>query len=277
MPDIGVFHPQVVHFVIALGLLGVAFRLISLSGKFEWTGAAATALLLLAAAASVVAVQSGSDAHGVAERIPGAGEAVHEHEELGEMVRNLFLVIAVLEIAALALRQRTVHVKWLRVASGAVGLVACFYIYEAGEHGGEVVYSFAGGVGTRSGDPVDVERLLVAGLYQQARAKRAAGDSAEAARLTEELARQRPDDFNIQLLLVESTLRDRKDPAQALQLLANLTLPADDKRAALRVGLLRSDAFVAAGQPESARAVLAALAQQFPDSRGVKDAIAKLP
>jgi len=277
MPDIGVFHPQIVHFVVALGLLGVAFRWVSITGKFEWTGPAATTLLLLAAAASVAAVQSGVDAHGVAERIPGAGDAVHEHEELGEMVRNLLLVVALLEVAALVLRQRVAQAKWLRVASGLVGLVACFYIYEAGEHGGEVVYSYAGGVGTRSGDPADVERLLVAGLYHQARTRRAAGDSAEAARLTEELARQRPGDFGIQLLLIESTLRDRKDPARALEALAQITLPPDDSRAALRVGLLRSEAYVAAGQVESARAVLAALAEQFPDSRWVQEAIAKLP
>ena len=277
MPDIGVFHPQIVHFVVALGLLGVALRLISLTGKFEWTGAAASTLLILAGIAAVAAVQSGSDAHGVAERIPGAGDAVHEHEELGEMARNIFLVVALLEIGALVLMKRTAQVKWLRIASGIVGLVGCFYIYEAAEHGGELVYSYAGGVGTRSGDPADVERLLVAGLYHQARTKRAAGDSAEAGRLTEELARQRPTDFGVQLMLIESTLRDRKDPARALEMLAQLTLPADDTRAALRVGLLRSEAYIAAGQPESARAVLAALAEQFPDSRWVKDALAKLP
>jgi uncharacterized membrane protein len=277
MPDIGVFHPQIVHFVVALGLLGVAFRWVSLTGKAQWTGPAASTLLLLAAAASLAAVQSGVDAHGAAERIPGAGDAVHEHEELGEMVRNLFLVVALLEVAALVLRQRVAQAKWLRVASGLVSLVACFYIYEAAEHGGEVVYSYAGGVGTRSGDPADVERLLVAGLYHQARTRRAAGDSAEAARLTEELARQRPGDFGIQLLLIESTLRDRKDPARALEALAQITLPPDDSRAALRVGLLRSEAYVAAGQVESARAVLAALAEQFPESRWVQEAIAKLP
>lgn len=276
MPDIGVFHPQIVHFVVVLGLLGVAFRLTSLTGKVEWTGPAATFMLILAGVASFAAAQSGADAHGIAERIPGAGEAVHHHEELGEMVRNLFLLVAGLEVVALGLRQRVAAVKWLRVASGVVGLVACFYLYEAAEHGGEVVYRFAGGVGTRSGDPADVENLLVAGLYQQARAKRAAGDSAEAARLTEELARQRPGDFGVQLLLVESTLRDRKDPARALEALAHLTLPAEDARAALRVGLLQSEAHVAAGHPDSARAVLAALAQQFPDSRWVKEAMSNL-
>jgi uncharacterized membrane protein len=277
MPDIGVFHPQIVHFVVALGLLGVAFRLISLTGKFEWTGPAATALLILAGIAAVAAVQSGSDAHGVAERIPGARDAVHEHEELGEMARNIFLVVALLEIGALVLAKRAAQAKWLRVASGVVGLAGCFYIYEAAEHGGEVVYSYAGGVGTRSGDPADVERLLVAGLYHQARTEREAGDSAEAARLTEELARHRPNDFGVQLLLIESTLRDRKDPARALEALAQLTVSAEDTRGALRVGLLRSEAYVAAGQPASARAVLNALAEQFPDSRQVKDALAKLP
>ena len=46
LPDIGVFHPQVVHFVIALLIAGVVFRLVSLTGKLTFTGPAAAVLLL---------------------------------------------------------------------------------------------------------------------------------------------------------------------------------------------------------------------------------------
>lgn len=277
MPDIAVFHPQVVHFVIALGIVGVVLRLVSLTGKAAWTGPAAAALLILAAGASIVAVISGEQAHGIPERIPGAREAVHEHEEAGEMARNILIVVGLLEVAGLALASRTSRVKLVRAASGVVGLVACFYLYEAGEHGGELVYSYAGGVGTRSGDPEDVTRLLVAGLYQQARAKRQAGDSLEAARLIDELARQRPGNAAIQLLVAESALRDRKDPATALATLAALAPPTDDRFMKLRVGVLRTDAFLAAGQPDSARAVLAALETEFPGHPWLAEAKTRLP
>ena len=276
MPDIAALHPIIVHFVVALGIVGVVFRLIALTGKLSWTGPAATTLILIAAGASVAAAESGHQSHEWAERIPGVGEAVQEHEELGEKTRNLFLIVAALEIAAVGLRARVPLARGIRIAAGVGGVVACYFLYEAGEHGGELVYSYAGGVGTRTGDPADVRRLLIAGLYQQARVARDSGQVEEAARLTEEMRRQAPQDFNVALLGVQSLLQDRTDPLGALTALSSLSPPADDARAAVRVGLLRSEVFVALGQPDSARAVLTALAKQYPESRWVAEALKKL-
>lgn len=64
------------HFVIAGALLGIFFRWISLTGKLTWTNGAATALIVIGAVAAWFAVMSGDDAHGVAQRIPGATQAV---------------------------------------------------------------------------------------------------------------------------------------------------------------------------------------------------------
>src|SRR5262245_51992182 len=97
MPQLGAlaaYHPQVVHFVVALAVVGVLLRLVSLTGRLAWTGPAAATLILLAAAASVAAVQSGRDAHGPAERVPGARDAVVEHETSGEWARNALLALA---------------------------------------------------------------------------------------------------------------------------------------------------------------------------------------
>lgn len=275
MPEIGVFHPQIVHFVIGLGIVGVLFRLVSLTGLVSWTRPAATALLLLAAVSAATAVIPGDQAHGPAERIPGAREAVHEHEEAGEYTRNIFLVIGLLELAAVALRQRQAG-KWLLVASGIVGIAGIGALYKTGKYGGEVVYEHAGGVGTRSGDPEDVQNLLVAGLYHQARLARDSGRAQEAARLTDELVRQRPDDPGVALLGIESQLTDRRDAGGALAALARFPLPPDEPRLAIRVGMLRADAHVALGQPDSARAVLTALSQQYPQARFVRDALERL-
>ncbi len=137
-PDIGVFHPQIVHFVIALLMVGVVFRLISLTGKAQFTGAAALTLILIGTGASVLAVKSGEDAHGPAERVPGARDAVVEHEEWGERTRNLFLVVAALELLALGLSDR--RRRAVLVASGVVGLGGMFVLYETAEHGGDLVY-----------------------------------------------------------------------------------------------------------------------------------------
>ena len=137
-PDIGVFHPQIVHFVIALLMVGVVFRLISLTGKAQFTGAAALTLILIGTGAAVLAVKSGEDAHGPAERVPGARDAVVEHEEWGERTRNLFLVVAALELLALGLSDR--RRRAVLVASGIVGLGGMFVLYETAEHGGDLVY-----------------------------------------------------------------------------------------------------------------------------------------
>lgn len=281
MPNIAVFHPQIVHFIVVLGFIGVGLRLLSLVSSVAWFKPVATITLLAAATAGVLAARSGDQAHSPAERIPGAREAVQEHEELGERTRNLFLVVAALELLALGMRRKE-KVRRVALAGSAVaGVVAAFFLFEAAEHGGELVYSYAGGVGTRSGNPEDVQRLLVAGLYHAARIDRDAGDSGSAARLTEELARQMPGDLPVALLAARSQLIDRHDPAAAMTALNGLTIPADNPRMVLQAGILRSDVYVALGQPDSARAVLQGVAQQFPDNpqvqRVIGEATAKLP
>jgi uncharacterized membrane protein len=275
--DLAPFHPQIVHFVVALGLVGVGFRLVSLSGKLEWTRAAATTLLILAGLASIAAVMSGTAAHGPVERIPGAGPAVHEHEEAGELARNILLALAAIEIAALVLRKNEKVTRGLLYLSAVVGLGACYTIYRAGDLGGDLVYEYAGGVGIRSGEPEDVQRLLVAGLYQQAKAARAAGHPDEAQRLTEELVRQVPNDPSVTLLSIESLIRDRQDPQAALAALAALSVPEGNPRVAIQKGMLQSEALAAAGQKDSARTVLEELQKRFPRAqRFVAEALEKL-
>jgi len=67
----------------------------------------------------------------------------------------------------------------------------------------------------------------------------------------------------------------------ALAALDHLQLPADNARWTLQAGMLRSDVYLALGQPDSARAVLEGLTAQFPDNpmvqRVVGEASAKLP
>ena len=275
MPNLATLHPQVVHFVIALGLLGVLLRVVSLLGKGSWLNPAAATLLILAAGASVLAQKSGLDAHGPVERIPGAREAVQDHEDWGKRARNVLLAVGVLEVFGLVLATRGAG-KVIRGASALVGIAAGVCIYEAAEHGGDLVYSYAGGVGIRSGAPADVKRLLVAGLFHEARVARDSGRAEEAARLTDELLLMQPDDPAVRFLAIESKLRDRHDPEGALTDLAQMRIAADDPRLATRHGILMAQALQAAGQIDSARAVLTALARRFPQSQGVKAALEKL-
>jgi uncharacterized membrane protein len=278
MPDLGTFgpfHPHTVHFVVALAIVGVALRLISLTGRIAFAGPAAATLLLVCAAVSVVAVKSGLDAHGPAERVPGARDAVVEHEEWGLRTRNVLLGVAALELLALGL-VRLGKARYAHIASAVVGLGALFCLYEAAEHGGELVYGYAGGVGLQRKDPADVGRLLLAGIYHQAQIDRQAGRAAEAAALIDLAAQRFAGEIEVQLLRAESQLVDRKDPAAALAALATIQAPADNRRMRLRHTLLLADALAASGQRDAARAALQGLGADFANDARVKRKLQEL-
>src|SRR3982751_2635890 len=106
MPNFAQFHPQIVHFVIGLLIIGVAMRVVSLTGRFRFTFPAGLTLILIGTVAAWLAGKSGTDAHGPVERIPGARAAVQEHEEHGILARNVFFLVAALELIAWGMTRR---------------------------------------------------------------------------------------------------------------------------------------------------------------------------
>ena len=274
MPNVGEFHPIVVHFAIALLAAGVVLRIVYLTGKARFAGPAAAVFLLVGTVAAAAAVKTGDDAQGPAERIPGVDPAIVEHQQWGKRTRNLFLAIAALELAALGLRRNPHHGKLL-VASAVLGAVGLFFVYETGEHGGELVYSYAGGVGTRTGEDADVERLLIAGLYHQSLRDREAGRRTDAARLIEEMARRRPDDPYVTVLFGQSLLEDLGDPAAAIDVFEGLPPDAGD-RSRMIGGVYWARALAALGQRDSARVILEALTAEFPRVGEIRRALEEL-
>jgi predicted Zn-dependent protease len=118
---------------------------------------------------------------------------------------------------------------------------------------------------------------MVAALYHQARQDRAAGRPEDAARRTEELARLRPDDPDVRLLVVQSLLEDRKEGRAALAALDSMVVPDSLPRLGVRVGLLRVDAYTVLGLSDSARHTLNALAERFPQSSAVRARLEAAP
>ena len=162
------------------------------------------------------------------------------------------------------------------MASTAVGLVGLICLYEAAEHGGRLVYGYAGGVGIRSGDPADVERLLLTGLYQQAQVDRTAGRATDAAALLAQAGQRRPDDPEFQLVAAESTLVDRHDPTAALAALRKMNPPRENRALRIQHGMLTADALQAAGQTDGAAAVLQGLLTEFPNVQRLKQRLETL-
>jgi len=275
MPNLGYFHPQIVHFVIAGAGLGIFFRWLSLTGKLTWTNGAATALILLGTVAAWFAVTSGADAHGAAERIPGVARAVQLHEDAGQDTRNVLLLIAALELAALV----PALGKWKKmilIGSAIVGVGGAYEIYDVGRLGGELVYAYAGGVGIRSGDSTDVNRLLLAAMYDRAQLDRTQKNADGAAQAFAELAAKFPNDATVQLLQVESLMQDKQDFTGALAGLARIPTPPDSARMYTRYEMDRADALVGAGQKDAARTILKALAARFPTAKRIQDKLDKI-
>ena len=268
--DLGAYHPHIVHFVVALGLVGVVLRLVSLTGIMRWTRPAGTLLLVLTAIASYVAVKSGHEAHEEVERIPGVGGAVRAHEELGEETRNLFIAVAVVDLIGLAMTRRENLQRIIFAISGVGGIIASVILVKAADKGGNLVYSYVGGPGLRTGDPADVHRLLIAGLYEGAEAARKEGKHDQAARLTDELVASSPDDPGMKLLAAESAIRDRQDPRGALAILDSIQPAQDNKRLILQKASTQSEAYRALQMPDSANAVLDDLLRRYPDDPFLK-------
>jgi uncharacterized membrane protein len=276
MPSLAPTHPIVVHFAIALLVAGAVFRWLSLTGRIKFASPAAASLLLVGTVAAVLSVKSGMDAHGPVERIPGVVDAVIAHEHWGERARNVFLAVALAELAILVLARRG-RERVAVIASAVLCLPAVFCLYEAAEHGGELVYEYAGGPGLRRGNPEDVGRLLVAGVHNQVQVDRKAGRSAEAAALVSAIAPRFASDPHVQVMAAESALLDRKDAAAALDILGRTAVPQDNARLRIRHGLLMTDALDAAGRPDAARATLQQLASAFPENGRIKQRLAGSP
>lgn len=277
MPNLAALHPQVVHFVVALVVVGVLFRALGLVARASWLSPAAVALVGLGALASVVAVRSGIDAHGPVERVPGARPAVVAHEQWGERARNAVLLLLVVEAVAAALTARNIaQARVAQIAAAVVGLATVGVLFRAGDLGGQLVYGYAGGVGIRSGDPADVNRTLIAAAYHQANLDRQAGKPLEAAALLDLVADRFPEQLELQIARAEAILADRKDPNASLAKLDALQLPTSDTRMRVRAGVARSKALAARGDSSAARQVLETLRTELPTNGQIQRAIAEI-
>ena len=274
MPDLGFYHPIVIHFAIGLLAGGVLLRGLSLTRRGAFAGPAAMTLILLATAATLIAAQSGEDAHEAVEAAPGIAAVVRAHQQWGERTRNVTLLVGGLELLTLALRGRPV-VRTMSFVSAGFGLLAFLCILQTGKLGGELVYAHAGGVGIRSGDPEDVARLFLAGLFRQAELDEKADRAGDAARLLELAAQRFPSDPAVQLRAAEALFEDRNDPAGALAILERVGPTSDEARLRFRRGWLTADALDALGRQPEARAVLERLRAEFPENTRLRGRLAR--
>ncbi len=69
---------------------------------------------------------------------------------------------------------------------------------------------------------------------------------------------------------------DKQDGRAALGALSSFPAVPESRFLRFRVGILRADAFVAAGMPDSAKATLEAMSREFANNRAVEERQEKL-
>ena len=140
-------HPAVVHFPIALLLLGAGVAVLSVFIRRWHLPLFAAVLLALGAIGAVAATVTGEEEEEkVVHAIPSAEPVLEEHATWGERARNAGIVAAALAIVAVIVARKPVGGRAASVVTAAVALVAGYCVAQAGHYGGELVYRHGAGV-----------------------------------------------------------------------------------------------------------------------------------
>lgn len=137
------FHPQLVHFPIALIIVGLLFEVVGRLTDLDWWRKAAFAMLILGVLGAGAAVLSGDEAGEKAEHAGVAEAPIDAHEDVAKL--TLWLGIAAVVARAVAGRTGSA-----RAAVGALALL--LHVATAGAlvltgfRGGKLVYEHGANV-----------------------------------------------------------------------------------------------------------------------------------
>lgn len=143
MIDLTHIHPMIVHFPIALLILGFLSEVVGLISKKEFFDDAAFLLLITGALGAVAAVLSGSYAAGGLEEAGTLKQAVEIHQGAAELAMWLALVAAAFRIVLAFTKKYT---GFLRYVAVFLFLITVLAVARAGYYGGELVFKHAAGV-----------------------------------------------------------------------------------------------------------------------------------
>ena len=136
-------HPMLVHFPIALLILGFLSEIVALAFKKTSFADAAFLLLITGALGAVAAVLSGLYAARGLEEAGTLKQAVDMHEGAAELAMWLAVLAAIFRTALVLTRKYTGSLRYL---SAVIFLVAVLAVARAGYYGGELVFKHAAGV-----------------------------------------------------------------------------------------------------------------------------------
>ena len=143
MIDLTHVHPMIVHFPIALLIVGFLTDLASLFIKQEFFKQTGFYLLILGALGTVAALLSGEQAGSGLAGQGVLGQAIEQHEEAAELALWLVLITALFRIALVLLKKYTGVFKIVALVLFFLSVGA---IARTGYYGGKLVYEHAAGV-----------------------------------------------------------------------------------------------------------------------------------
>jgi len=146
-------HPAVIHFPIALILLGSLLAVLAAvfrRGHLPWL----TAAVLVAGAlgATAAAYTGGKQAEMVGDISDRADALLDEHGEWGEQTRNIAAVAAFLALVSAALTRFPKTARGMAVATVVVAAAAAYAVTRTGHYGGQLVYKHGVGINAAAGN-----------------------------------------------------------------------------------------------------------------------------
>jgi len=152
-------HPKVVHFPVALLLVYALLELIGAVFKKSTFTNAAFIVLIIGFIGTIAAMVTGEQAAHLAEEWDEIGllndaimpyGAIDKHEDWASITLWYFLFVVILRslfvINFVVKKKYENYFNSVRYGFAVLSLVGCFFIYETGERGGELVYKH--GIGT---------------------------------------------------------------------------------------------------------------------------------
>ncbi len=161
MLDTSHLHPMIVHFPIALILVGFLFELASLFIKKELFSTVAFYLLILGTLGIAAAYLSGDLAGEGISETGALKTALETHEHAAGLALWIIISASVIRIAYILLKDKIKFLRWVSFVLFAVGV---FAVARTGYYGGQLVYKHAAGVqinlgmGTSDGNTDETEK-----------------------------------------------------------------------------------------------------------------------
>lgn len=143
MFDITFIHPMVVHFPIALLIIGFLADAIGVIFKKDFFSKAGFYLLILGTIGVIAAYITGENAGEKVEEIAAVEQAFEVHEEAAKTTLILALITAVVRIIFVSLKKYSGAFKWLTLV---LFLFTVISIFNTGHKGGTLVYNYGAGV-----------------------------------------------------------------------------------------------------------------------------------